>query len=1105
MDPLSERIAALSPEKRALLERHLESRKRLSAPGQIAPPKRLESSPIPLSFAQQRLWFLEQLEPGLPFYNLPLATRISGTLIVSRLCDSLNEIVRRHEVLRTTFPALEGQPIQVIAPATRLEIPVLDLSTMPEADREMEVVRQASIEANRPFDLTRDTPIRCSLLRLREAEHVLLVTMHHIASDGWSMNIFWNELSTLYGAFCSGRPSPLPHLPVQYADFAIWQRSWLSGVESDRLLGYWKTKLANAPPLLQMPTDRSRPRVQAFEGAAYTVPLPNQVAEDLKAVCRQAGATLYMVLLAAFKVLLHRYSGETDLNVGSPVANRSRVEWEKLIGFFVNTLVIRTDVSDDPTFEELIARVKETSLEAFAHQDLPFEKLVEELQPRRSLSYNPIFQVMFVLQNFQSASQMGRQATAPQFNVGTSKFDLTFSAAEMADGLTIGFEYNTRLFERQTIIAMSHVSRAILENIVRTKAVRISEIPLLSPEDQRRIVLESAGPSGLPAQASLIHHLCEIPARQTPEATALWFGSVRLSYRELNERANQLARALRDQGVGQEAYIGVFLDRSPEMLVAFLAVLKAGGVYVPLDPTYPASRLEYMLADSAISLLLTREKLLPQLAGFPGGVLCLDSNWELVSKYPAHNLEIAISPDNLAYVIYTSGSTGRPKGSMVEHRGVCNLAEAQIHAFGLSSSDRVLQFASPGFDASLFEILMTLRAGAALCLAEREEILPGSPLIQYLRLQRITTLVIPPSALVVLPTVALPDLRVIVAVGEACPLDVVTRWKTGKHFFNAYGPTEVSICSTIAKCTDDSISPPIGRAIPNTRAYLLDVYLNPVPSGASGEIYLAGTGVSRGYHRNPGLTADRYLPDPFSDAPGARCYRTGDRARLLQNGELQYLGRVDQQVKIRGYRIELGEVEAALSRHPVIGQAAVVGQTSPSGETRIVAFYVEESGIQVSISELRSFLRQTLPDFMIPSAFVSLPALPMNAHAKLDRKALPVVSDTIQLSPEGALTGPRNQTEEALVRIWRELLQVEPGIHDNFFELGGHSLLATRAISRINTAFGIDLPLRDIFEFPTIAQLAPLIDETPENELPTEERSIPRLPRQAIGFSSSSS
>lgn len=1103
MDDLSERIAALSPAKRAALERHLESKKPLSTAGQIAP-QRPKGGSIPLSFSQQRLWFLEQLEPGLPFYNLPLATRMTGTLIVSRLCDSLNEIIRRHEILRTTFSAVEGHPRQVITPDVRLEIPVFDLSSLPEAEQKIEVARLASIEANRPFNLTRDIPIRCALLRLHDADHVLLVTMHHIASDGWSMGIFWNELSTLYVAFCSGRTSPLVPLQMQYADFAVWQREWLSGTESDRLLAYWKKKLMSAPPLLQMPTDRTRPRVQAFEGAAYTVPLPQLLTEDLKVLCRRTGATLYMALLAVFNVLLFRYSGQADLVVGSPVANRTRVEWEKLIGFFVNTLVIRTDVSDDPTFEELIVRIRETGLEAFAHQDLPFEKLVEELQPERNLAYNPIFQVMFVLQNFQSATQMGKQQNAPQFSVGTSKFDLTFSAAEMADGLTIGFEYDSKLFEQQTIVAMSEVSRAIIENVVRQPATRISGIPLLSPEDQHRIITESAGLSGWPVHASLIHHLCEVPAKETPDAPAVVFGSLCLSYRVLNERANQLGRALRDKGICPEVYVGVFLDRSPEVLIALLGILKAGGVYVPLDPAYPRERLEFMIEDSSISVLLTQEKLVTELSGFSGETLCIDRDWHFISGYQNHNLGTAISSDNLAYVIYTSGSTGRPKGSAVEHRGVCNLAEAEVHAFGLSASDRVLQFASLSFDASLFEILMTLRAGATLCMAERDKILPGPPLVQLLRQQEVNVLVIPPSALAVFPGVTLPDLHVIIAVGEACPLEMVKHWNIGRRFFNAYGPTEASICSIIAQCTNDQINPPIGRAIPNTKAYLLDEYMNPVPPGASGEIYLAGTGVSRGYHRQPGLTAERYLPDPYSQTSGTRCYKTGDRARLLSNGELQYLGRVDQQVKIRGYRIELGEVETALAHHSAIRQAAVAVQSSRSGEMRIVAYYVAENSTGLSASELRHFLRRTLPDFMVPSTFIPLEALPMNAHGKLDRKALPAIFDLPQLSSEAAPAVPRNATEEQLVRIWRELLELEPGIHDNFFELGGHSLLATRAVSRINTAFQVNLPLRDMFEFPTITELAQLVEKAQATEPRVEERSIPRLPRQAIALSSSS-
>lgn len=1097
MDRLSERVAALSPAKRAILERYAQAK----APISKGPAKTSQVSvsvPLPLSFAQQRLWFLSQLEPGLSFYNLPLATRMSGPLIVSRLHDSLNEIVRRHSILRTTFVSVDGQPMQVIAPERQLEMPVLDLSSLPQAERELEIARQVSVEANRTFDLTQEIPIRCCLLRLGETEHVLLVTMHHIASDGWSMTIFWNELSSLYVAFSSGRPSPLPALPMQYADFAIWQRDWLAGKESERLVSYWKQRLANAPPLLQLPTDRPRPRVQAFEGAAYAVPLPSSLIQGLKALCTRASATLYMVLLAALNVFLYRYSGQTDLVVGSPVANRNWVKFEKLIGFFVNTLVMRNDLSGGPSFIELVGRVRETALEAFAHQELPFEKLVEELQPERNLGYNPIFQVMFVLQNYQSASQMGSQASAPQFSVGTSKFDLTCSAAEMADGLTVGFEYNSKLFEQHSIVAMAETLRTILQSVMEEPEMSISEIPVLSP-DGRRQVIEQSGTPGQPPRASLIHHLCEMPAKETPHAKAIIFGAQTLTYQELNQRANQLARALWDLGVSSEACVGVFLERSPETLVALLGILKAGGVYVPLDPAYPRERLEYMLTDSQVSVLVTQEKLRSSLLGFSGEVLSIDTDWPLISAYSGKNLEAQTSPDNLAYIIYTSGSTGRPKGSMVEHRGVCNLAEAQVNAFGLSPSDRVLQFASLSFDASLFEILMTLRAGATLCVAERDAILPGPPLIHLLREQKVSVLVIPPSALAVLAGVSLPDLRAIVAVGEACPLEMVTRWSTGRRFFNAYGPTEVSICSTIAECINEQITPPIGRAIPNTFAYLLDELMNPVPSGASGEIYLAGIGVSRGYYRLPGLTAERYYPDPFSRIPGARCYKTGDLGRRLPNGELQYLGRADQQVKIRGHRIELAEIESALAQNPAVVQAAVCLQRTLSGEMRIIAYYAAEASLDPGGPALRSFLKQSLPDFMLPAAFVRLETLPLNANGKLDRTALPPVSDAAQAITDAAVA-PRNATEIELVRIWKELLELEVGIYDNFFELGGHSLLATRALSRINTAFQVELSLRDMFELPTIAELAQAVEHAKNTGPHAEEPPIPRLPREVVSL-----
>jgi amino acid adenylation domain-containing protein len=1100
MSSLSDRVAALPPEKRALLEHRLQARRPGAAPQRI-PRRGRDEGPLPLSFAQQRLWFLEQLEPGHSFYNLPFVTRLAGPLRVSKLEESLTEIVRRHEALRTTFTTVDGRPTQVIAPSSPLSLSVIDLRGLPESDRDAEASRLTLAEAGRPFDLVQGPLFRASLLCLSDIDHVLLLTLHHIVSDGWSIGVLYRELSALYAALCAGRPSPLPGLPIQYADFALWQRRWLQGEVLELLLSYWKRKLTGMPLFLELPTDRPRPRVQVFLGAAYAVPMAKSLVEGLKTVGRQAGATLFMVLLAAFKVLLFRYSEQTDVVVGCPIANRTRVEVEGLIGFFVNTLVLRTDVSGDPTFGQVLSRVREVTLEALAHQDLPFEKLVEELQPARNLGHNPLFQVMFVLQNTETGGQIGPQQNAPQLSVGTSKFDLTLSVTETADGLMAVFEYNTELFDATTVVSLAQHFQTLLEGAVAQPGRRASELLLLSREERQRLADEWKGTDNARASASCIHELCEAQARVRPDAVAVMFAGQCLTYRELNARANQLARALREHGVGPEVLVGLCLERSPEMVVGLLGILKAGAAYVPLDPTYPTDRLAYMLEDTQAPLLLTQERLASGPSSYQGKVLCLDTDWPRIAAYRDDDVGAPTAPDNLAYVIYTSGSTGRPKGVMVPHRGVCNVAEAQARTFAVEPENRILQFASLSFDASIFEIVMALRAGATLCLASQEVLLPGTPLVEVLREESINVLTVPPSALAVLPAAVLPDLHTLVVAGEVCFRDLVARWAHGRRFFNAYGPTEGSIWATVAECTEDDAPPPIGRPIPNTRAYVLDARLEPVPLGVPGEIYLGGAGVTRGYHGRPDLTAERYLPDPFRGEPGARMYRTGDRARRRPSGDIQFLGRVDQQLKLRGYRIEVREIEASLLRHPAVREVAVAARRTPGGETRLVAYCVPGHEPAPGGVELRAFLQQRLPDFMVPAAFVLLEALPRHENGKLDRRALSAARHDMPGAEEEGWAAPRTATEEALMRIWCEVLELDHvGIHDSFFELGGHSLLATRVMARVNDAFRTDLPLRRLFELPTIAGLAAALDAAKGDETRPREPAITRVARAVVSL-----
>ncbi|WP_158623345.1 non-ribosomal peptide synthetase [Corallococcus sp. CA053C] len=1098
MSSLSERVAALSPAKRALLERRLEARAQGVTPDRI-PRRPAEQMLVPLSFAQQRLWFLEQLEPGLAFYNLPLANRLTGPVWVAKLEETLNALVQRHEALRTRFVTTQdGQPAQVVEPRRPLTLEVIDLGGLPEAERETEAGRLALLEAHRPFDLARDALFRARLLRLSDTDHVLLMTMHHIVSDGWSMGVLYRELSALYVAAASGRPAALPELPIQYPDFAVWQRAWLRGDVLERLLSYWKQRLAGVPALLELPTDRPRPRVQSFQGAAYAVPIPRAPVEGLKAVARQADVTLFIALLAAFKVLLFRYSGEQDLVVGAPIANRTRVELEGLIGFFVNTLVLRTDLSGSPTFREVLARTREGTLEAFAHQDLPFEKLVEELQPERNLGHNPLFQVMFVLQNAETGVRMTSGNFAPQLNVGTSKFDLTLSATETEDGLLAVFEYNTHLFDTATIVALARNFQALLEGAVTSPDRRIGELPLLDPDERRRLLLDFQRPVDGRAGTLLLHELFEAQVRLRPEAPAARFLGQSLSYRELDARANQLARELREQGCGPEVCVALCMERSLELLVGMLGILKAGAAFLPLDPTYPTERLAYMLEDARVPLMLTQERLASTLPPHAGRTLCVDSEWPRIAAHRDDGVAPLAVPDNLAYVIYTSGSTGRPKGVLVPHRGVSSMAESQARVLRIDPGSRFLQFASLSFDACVFELVVALGAGATLCLAPQADLLPGAPLLQVLRNERIHILLLPPSSLAVLPAAVLPDLRLVVTGGEACPAELVARWLPGRRFINAYGPTEGSICATLVECQDGTTAPLLGSPVDNTQVYVLDACLEPLPAGVPGELYLGGVGVTRGYLGRPDLTAERYVPDPFRAEPGARMYRTGDRVRRLPDGGLQYLGRVDQQLKLRGYRIEAGEIEHVLLRHPALQEAVVVARRGPSGEPRLVAYCVPRDGRWPDAAGLRGFLRESLPDFMVPSAFVLLATLPLTGSGKVDRRALPAVTAGALESP-AEWVAPRTETEKTLARIWCEVLELERvGIHDDFFELGGHSLLATRVMTRVSTAFHREVPLRWLFELSTVARLGAELDKGHEGESRPREPALTRVAREVV-------
>ncbi|MGM3306997.1 amino acid adenylation domain-containing protein [Anabaena sp. WFMT] len=1032
---------------------------------------------ILLSFAQQRLWFIDQMEQNSSFYNIPAAVRLVGLLNLPAFEQSCHEIIRRHEVLRTNFQALDGQPFQVINPFAPRVLPVINLRDLSQEEREIEVLHLAHEEAQKPFNLAQDPLLRITVLHLDETEYVVLLTMHHIISDAWSIGIFLGELKDLYTAFCDGKPSLLPELSIQYADFANWQRQWLQGDVLSAQLTYWRQQLGGNLPILQLPTDRPRPRVQTFRGASKSFCLSLELTEALKVLSQKKEVTLFMTLLTVFKVLLYRYTSQVDLLVGSPIANRNRVEIEGLIGFFVNTLVLRTDLSGNPTFWELLGRVRQVTWEAYDHQDLPFEKLIEELQPERDLSYSPLFQTMFVLQNTPDLDIILPDLTITplaQTN-STAKLDLILDMRETSAGLTGVLEYNTDLFDDVTIDRMVEHFQTLVLGIVNDPEQRIGELPLLTISEQHQLLVEWNDTQTDYPPDLCFHELFAAQVAQTPDAVAVVFGDQYLTYRQLNQRANQLGQYLQKLGVVPETIVGICVERSLEMIVALLGILKAGGAYLPLDPAYPQERLAFMLSDSQIPILLTTQNLVTRLPDYSGQIISLDANWEKISQYSDENPISGVTTKNLAYLIYTSGSTGNPKGVLVNHEGLVNLTQDKIRTCRVKPDSRVLQFFSFSFDASIPEIVIALGSGAALHLATPEELQPGMPLMRLLREQAITHITILPSALAALTPEDLPALQMVLVGGEAPSVEMIEQWSKGRLFINAYGPTETTVNASMVECGNGGQISPTIRPAANKQLYILDSQHQLVPVGVVGEVYIGGVGLARGYLNLPEKTAEAFISNPFNHQPGSRLYKTGDLGCYLKDGNIKLLGRVDHQVKIRGFRIELGEVEVLLSQHPAVRETVVVVQDH-LGEKRLVAYVVPESETIPTTSDLRRFIEKTLPKYMVPAVFVILPGLPLNPNGKVDRRALPV-PETIRPELDAVYVAPRTPIESILAEIFAQVLRVKQvGVDDDFFELGGHSLLATQLIARLFKAFQVELTVIDLFEVPTVAGLAERIE-----------------------------
>ncbi|HVR97232.1 MAG TPA: amino acid adenylation domain-containing protein, partial [Thermoanaerobaculia bacterium] len=1047
-------------------------------------PLERRDGPLPLSFAQERLWFLEQLEPGSAFYNIPALIRMEGELRFEALVASLEELTRRHEALRTTFADLEGQPYQRIETEARVSVPVIDLAALPPARRESELRQLATHESRRPFDLARGPLMRVVLFRLAAGDQVIVHTTHHIISDGWSAVIFLREIATLYEAFSTGRPALLPALPVQYADYAAWQRSYLEGPVLETQLSYWRDRLTGAPAL-ELPADRPRPAVETFRGASRPVQVPQEAGRALIALSRREGATLFMTLLALFKTLLLRYSGQTDLAVGSPIANRNRSEVESVIGFFSNTVVLRTDLGGDPSFRELLLRVREVALGAYAHEDLPFEKIVEELQPERDMSRNPLFQVMCVLQNQPRESLPAGDLRMSPFSIqlGIAKFDLTLFWYEEQGWLSGLLEYNTDLFDHSTALRFFQHYERLLESVLADPGRPLSTLPLLDDAERHQLVNEWSDTAAR-AEYRCIHAWVEEQVELTPEAVAVVFGEQRLSYREVNLRANRLAHGLMRRGVGPESLVGICVDRSLEMVVAALAVLKSGGALVALDPAYPRERLATIIEDAGLAILLKQEPLLQHFPRHREIALCLAPGVEPFPFESSENPRTGLTPDQPMYVIYTSGSTGQPKGIVVPHRAFANLAFWQLSRSPSTGGIRTVQFSTFGFCVSFQEIFSAWCSGGTLVVADERTRRDAERLAELLASESIERLHLPFAALKQVADVRESflhrpmRLREIITAGEQLRVtpavrDLLERLP-GCSLHNQYGASETHVVCELALAGETvgwPAIPSVGRPISNVRIHLLDSRLEPVPIGVRGDLYAGGACLARAYLQDPVLTAQKMVPDPFAMESGARLYWTGDSARHLSDGQIEFLGRADGQVKIRGFRVELGDVETVMASYPRVRDAVAVAQPVEAGGLQLVAYVVGD----LQVEELRAYLKQRLSEYMVPSAFVQLPALPLNANGKLDQAALP--RPEAGGGPAGPVA-PCTHAEELLAGLWAEVLHRERvGATDNFFDLGGHSLLATRLMSRLRGAFGVELPLRTLFERPTVAELAAAVEE----------------------------